>query len=73
MKFVQVDPKRTNNIAIILNCLKQFSDTVTLRFSEDGIDVQGLDGSHVSLFEWKLTRDWFTAVSYTHLRAHETN
>lgn len=65
MKFIQVDPKRTNNIAIILNCLKQFSDTVTLRFSEDGIDVQGLDGSHVSLFEWKLTRDWFTEYIWT--------
>lgn len=64
MKFTQTDPKRTSNIATILNCLKQFSDTVTLRFSEDGIDVQGLDGSHVSLFEWKLTRPWFTEYEW---------
>ena len=64
MKFVQTDPKRTNNIATILNCLKQFSETVTLRFSEEGIDVQGLDGSHVSLFEWKLTPGWFSEYEW---------
>ena len=64
MKFVQKDPKRTSNIAVIFNCLKQFSETVTLRFSEEGIYVQGLDGSHVSLFEWKLTSGWFTEYEW---------
>lgn len=64
MKFTQTDPKRTSNIAIILNCLKQFSETVTFRFDEDGIYVQGLDGSHVSLFEWKLTAAWFTQYQW---------
>lgn len=64
MKFVQKDPKRTSNIAVIFNCLKQFSDTVSLRFSEEGIYVQGLDGSHVSLFEWKLTPSWFTEYEW---------
>lgn len=65
MKFVQKDPKRTSNIAVIFNCLKQFSETVTLRFSEEGIYVQGLDGSHVSLFEWKLTPNWFTEYEWS--------
>jgi len=64
MKFIQTDPKRTENIATVLNCLKQFSETVTLRFSEEGIYVQGLDGSHVSLFEWKLTSNWFTSYEW---------
>ena len=43
----------------IFQHLKLFSNNVNLRFDEDKLYVQGMDGSHVSVFELNITSSWF--------------
>jgi proliferating cell nuclear antigen PCNA len=64
MRILITDSHKTNKIYIIFNYLKQFSDTVVLNFDESGIYIQGMDSSHICLFECKLTREWFDNYDY---------
>ena len=49
-------------------CLKahaHFSlDLIHLQFSKQGLYVQGMEQSHVGLFEFKLSDKWFTTYSF---------
>jgi len=64
MKILIKDNNKTNKIAIIFNNLKHFSDTVVLNFNDNGIYIQGMDSSHVCLFECKITDEWFDEYIY---------
>ena len=39
--------------------LPVFMDIVNMNVDKNGIYIQGMDNSHVSLFELNLTNDWF--------------
>lgn len=64
MKILIKDNSKTNKISIIFNNLKHFSDSIVLNFNENGVYIQGMDSSHICLFECKITRDWFDEYSY---------
>lgn len=64
MKILVKDSSKTSKISIIFNNLKHFSESIVLNFSEDGVYIQGMDTSHICLFECKITNDWFDEYSY---------
>ena len=39
--------------------MKLFTENVNVYFREDELFIQGMDKSHVSIFEIKLPKDWF--------------
>ena len=39
--------------------MKLFTENVNVYFREDELFIQGMDRSHVSIFEIKLPKDWF--------------
>ena len=47
----------------VLQNLKGISNCVLLNCDEKGIYAQGMDGSHVCLFELKIGEDWFDEYS----------
>lgn len=49
--------KRFTNVFTNLGNL---SGSVVLYFKKDGLYIQGMDGSHVSLYEAKFDKDWFS-------------
>ena len=49
----------------IIKYLREFTDYITFRTKEEGIYVQGMDGSQVCLYEIRLNKDWFQSYEYT--------
>tara|TARA_B100000073_G_scaffold303411_2_gene271453 strand:- start:2299 stop:3075 length:777 start_codon:yes stop_codon:yes gene_type:complete len=50
---------KVKSLTTIFTNINKLSDDINMRFSEDGIYVQGMDPSHVSIFELSLKKDWF--------------
>ena len=59
LKFYVKDDNKCDIFVHIFQHLKLFSNNVNLRFDEDKLYVQGMDGSHVSVFELNITSSWF--------------
>ena len=56
--IIQSNQKAEQFINIFQN-IKLFSDSFQIEFTSDGFQVQGMDSSHVSVFEINLTKEWF--------------
>lgn len=54
--------KRFTNV---FSNLCKLTDTAVLHFGKDGLYAQGMDGSHVSLYEVKFDKSWFSTYSMT--------
>lgn len=61
MKVLIANAKKAEAFCQIFNNLKELCDVVTFRFSVDQIYIQGMDGSHVALYEIQLKKSWFDA------------
>tara|TARA_Y100000816_G_scaffold237528_1_gene183524 strand:- start:1935 stop:2714 length:780 start_codon:yes stop_codon:yes gene_type:complete len=59
MKFVISDKKKFSVFTTLFRHLPQFTETINLHVTEEGIYVQGMDTSQISLFEIKLNSEWF--------------
>lgn len=59
------DDNKCDSFVHIFQHLKLFSQNVNLRFDEDKLFVQGMDGSHVSVFELKISSSWFDEYKVT--------
>lgn len=53
------DETKCEVFGYIFQHLKLFSQNINLRFCEDKLYVQGMDGAHVSIFELKINSSWF--------------
>lgn len=51
--------KKASQFATIFQNLKLFTDELFLIFEEDKLYIQGMDSSHVSMFELVLHQEWF--------------
>lgn len=58
-RFVINDKTKTSSFVSVFACLKTFSDSYTFSFSEDEMVLQGMDPSHVCMFQLVITRQWF--------------
>jgi len=54
--------KRFSNVFTNLISL---NDSAVLYFSKDGLYIQGMDSSHVSLYEVKFDKEWFSSYNYS--------
>ena len=54
---------KKNLFVSLFNLLKNFTSLINLMFFEDHIYIQGMDKSHVCLYDIKLQKDWFDSYS----------
>lgn len=54
---------KVEQFVTIFSNLKGFTEYITLRLEEDKIFVQGMDNSHISMFEINLSKEWFDEYS----------
>ena len=60
MKLVITDPHKVSQFSNILKNLKNFSIDIEFHINNERLYAQGMDSSHVCLFELVLLCDWFT-------------
>ncbi len=60
MKFEIKDKKKCDIFISIFNNLKNFTDNTLINVNEDELYIQGMDNSHVSMYELKLNKSWFS-------------
>ena len=59
MKIVLSDTRKVMQFACILRHLKNISSDIEILINKDRLYTQGMDNSHVSLFELNLKNSWF--------------
>jgi proliferating cell nuclear antigen len=59
MKLEINDPHRADIFTHMFQNIKLFTDSVSITFEPDRLYVQGMDSSHVSIFEINLVKEWF--------------
>ena len=60
MKLVIEDSKTAEQLNVLFSNLCWLSDYVTIHKEEKGLHMQGMDSSHVCMFDIVLTPEWFT-------------
>lgn len=61
---IQNDERVTKFISII-KTFKSFNDYISFRFEEDKVYVQGMDNSHICLYELQISKQWFEEFDCT--------
>jgi proliferating cell nuclear antigen len=60
MEFTLTSIQKCETLANIFQNIKIFTEHLQLRFSPEQLHVQGMDNSHVSLYEIAIPANWFT-------------
>mgnify|MGYP001821790108 FL=1 len=60
MRFEINEKKKCDVFINIFNNLKYFTDSILIRVDEDKMYIQGMDNSHVCVYELKLDSSWFS-------------
>jgi proliferating cell nuclear antigen PCNA len=55
----------------ILKKLKIFTDNVVIQFNDEYMYIQGMDSSHIVIFELKLCKEWFDTYIITKENTYE--
>jgi len=61
MNIYVKSPEKAAKLAVVLKNVAALADTLTIHFNPDGLHAQGLDSSHICMFELRLAVDWFDA------------
>lgn len=60
MTFFEIhNDERVTKFISIIKTFKTFNDYITFRFEEDKLYVQGMDNSHICLYELQISKEWF--------------
>jgi len=65
MRFSIENQDKLNKFVHIFKNAKVFCGEVNIALTSKGMYVQGMDSSHVGIFELKLTPEWFTSYECT--------
>jgi len=65
MRFEISDKKRCDEFINIFNHLKHFTDNINLMVNPDKLYIQGMDTSHVCVYELSLDKTWFNLWDVT--------
>jgi len=65
MKFTIQDKQKCSHFIQLLQNMKAFSEHILLHFDNERLYVQGMDSSHVSVYELKLNSSWFDEYDVT--------
>ncbi len=66
VRLVITDKEKTNKLLTILKNLKSICVDANFQFTEEGLYSQGMDSSHASLYELKITKEWFSSYEVEH-------
>ena len=59
MKFVLNTSAKSDSLTGIIQNLRSFTDTVNIQFTEEGLSIQTMDNSHISVVELIIPAGWF--------------
>lgn len=59
MEISLVNTQKSEIFSAIFQHLKIFTEHVNIQFNEEGVYVQGMDSSHVSIYELSIPAAWF--------------
>ena len=60
MKITITDKNKKDIFVSLFNVLKNCSSTINATFEHEKLHIQGMDKSHVCLFDVKLNKNWFS-------------
>lgn len=60
MKLEIKDKKKSETFINIFNGLKSFTDRINLMFMPDKLHIQGMDASHICVYELFINKEWFS-------------
>lgn len=60
MKLTIEDSKKAAKFDVLFGNLSGLTDLVNIYIEDEGLHMQGMDSSHICLFDAKLTEEWFT-------------
>jgi proliferating cell nuclear antigen PCNA len=63
MKFIIQNKEEKQLFVAMFELLKSTSSMLNLHFKEDELYIQGMDRSHVCLFDINIKKDWFASYS----------
>ena len=59
MKLILIDKTKKDIFVVFFQLLKNFTNAVNILFHEDYMYIQGMDKSHVCLYDIKVFSTWF--------------
>ena len=65
MRFEIADKKKRDIFITIFNNLKNFTDSIVLNIEQDRLYIQGMDNSHICVYELILQSSWFQVWDIT--------
>ena len=66
MNFNISEYDKVSKFCNVFQYLKNITDILNISFSNNGLFIQGMDNTHVCMFQLKLDNNWLTDYSYTH-------
>jgi proliferating cell nuclear antigen len=61
MKLTITDKKKKETFISLFNVLKNCSSVINITFESEVLHIQGMDKSHICLFDVKLNKTWFSS------------
>jgi proliferating cell nuclear antigen len=63
MEFKICDKKKKDSFISLFNLLKNSSSQINATFDKNNLHIQGMDKSHICLFELNLSEQWFNSYN----------
>jgi len=63
MSFTITNPESAGKFVAMWKGISSLCDQITVRFTPGGLMAQGMDSSHCSMFEFKVTPEWFATYA----------
>lgn len=63
--FKLINNEKANQFISIIKTLKLFNDYISFFFNSDKLYIQGMDSSHICLYEVNIDKDWFDEYNYS--------
>lgn len=63
--FKLINNEKANQFISIIKTLKLFNDYISFFFNSDKLYIQGMDNSHICLYEVNIDKDWFDEYNYS--------
>jgi hypothetical protein len=60
MKITITDKKKKDNFISLFSVLKNCSSLINVTFESKLLHIQGMDKSHICLFDVKINKNWFS-------------
>ena len=64
MKLVLSAPDKISKFSVLFQHLKAITEHVVLYMNTDGVHMQGMDPSHCTCFEVRLSSQWFDTFEF---------